>query len=90
MIEHDIEKIFYNCKKILRILKVFFEENEPLTIYRIEKNGMIYDINRAINKLIEIGIVKKIDEEPNLYILNEENSLVPKIREFLKDIGYIS
>ena len=69
---------------------MFFEENEPLTIYRIEKNGMIYDINRAINKLIEIGIVKKIDEEPNLYILNEENSLVPKIREFLKDIGYIS
>ena len=90
MITHEIEGIFYGCKKILRILKVFYEEEEPLTLYKIEKIGMVYGAERAIKRLLDVGIIIKIGEDPNLYVLNEKNKIVRKLKTFLEEIGYIS
>ncbi len=90
MITHKIEEIFYGCKKILRILKVFYEEEKPLTLYKIEKIGMIYDAERAIKRLLNAGIIIKIGENPNLYVLNKKNKFVRKLKIFLEEIDYIS
>jgi len=86
----EIEEIFYNCKKVLRILKVFFEYgDEPLTMYRIEKYAAVYDSAPVIQRLLKLGIIIKVDEDPNQYVLNLNNTIVKKLKRFLRDMNYI-
>ncbi len=76
------ETVFPECKKAIRIIMVFLEhEGDALTRYSIEKKAAVNRSSRIIERLLKLGIIKEVNENPRAYILNVNNPFVEILKE---------
>ena len=86
----ELEELLKGCRKVLRVLRVFMEhEGEPLTRYRIEKEAAVYYSPTVLERLLKLGIIRIVGEEPTLYELNSEHRLVKALRRLFEEVGYL-
>jgi len=85
-----VEELFKGCKKTLRILRLFIiNPNKSFTKYKIEKEALVYDSEIILERLVKLGIVEILSDDPKLYRLKNEIPLVKALKTFLKEIGYL-
>jgi len=85
-----VEEFFKGCVKTLRVFRALVESDKPLSRYAIEKNALVYDSKKTLERFIELGIVKTVESAVLKYEINRENSFVKELEHFLVKVGYIS
>ncbi len=84
-----VEEFFRGCVKTLKIMKVLFESDEPLSKYVIERRAMVYNSRNLLEKLVSIGVLKVVDYGVRKYYVNMDNNFVIELKYFLEKIGYL-
>ncbi|MEM0023199.1 MAG: hypothetical protein QXG48_00675 [Thermofilaceae archaeon] len=86
---HPLEELFRGSRKTLRILRVLFTAQTPLTKYSIESQAALYNAGAVLKRLERIGVVKALGERPKRYVLNRSNQLVSAIEKMMREVNYI-
>lgn len=84
-----VEEFFRGCIKTLKVMKVLFESDEPLSKYVIERRAMIYNSRNLLEKLVNIGVLEAVDYGVRKYYVNRDNKFVVELKNFLEKIGYL-
>lgn len=88
-IDHPLEKLFKGSRKTLRVLRVLALAQKPMSRYSIEAQAAVYDTERLLAHLVDIGVVKVFGGRTKRYALNQENSFVNAVLRLMKDVGYL-
>ncbi|MCS7104597.1 MAG: hypothetical protein NZ954_03425 [Thermofilaceae archaeon] len=88
-LDHPLEKLFRGSRKTLRVLRVLALAHKPMSKYSIEAQAAVYDTEKLLAHLVDIGVVKVIDGHIKRYTLNQENSVVNAVLRLMKDVGYL-
>ena len=62
---------------------------DELTLYMIEQKGCIYHAREAIERLVTLGLVEKIEYgELVKYKIKSDNQIVKVLENFFKELNY--
>ncbi|MCD6357444.1 MAG: hypothetical protein J7L75_02575 [Thermoproteales archaeon] len=86
---HPLEELFRGSRKVLRILRLMLSDpSTPYTRYAIESHALVYDAGPVLERLVKLGVVRVVDEEPRRYLINLENPLVRAVERMMREVGY--
>ena len=82
-IEEYLETIFPECKKSLRVVFLFLTNpDETYTKYMIQKLTAVDKIGKVLERLLKLGVIEKVDEDPAIYRLNLKNEYASFLYKF--------
>lgn len=85
-----VEKGLGSVGKV-KIIKALAEENKMATIYFLHKKTRLKrdDIKKNLRDLVQIGWVNQSRYANMMYSLNNENTYVSRLVEYMREVGYV-
>ncbi|MCC6002835.1 MAG: hypothetical protein LM590_00635 [Thermofilum sp.] len=79
-----LAELFPECRSTLKILALFLKNpDNAFTKYGVEKEAMVSHSHRILQRLVTLGILEIIDENPTAYKLNKNSRLLQQMLDFL-------
>lgn len=73
-IEEYLETIFPESRKSLRVIFLFLNHpDETYTKYMIQKLAAVDKIEKVLERLLKLGVIEKVDDDPAIYRFNVKN-----------------
>lgn len=73
-IEEVLEKLFPESRKSLRVVFLFLNNpDEAYTKYMVQKLAAVDKIQKVLERLLKLGVIEKVDDDPAMYMLNMKN-----------------
>ncbi|ABL77544.1 hypothetical protein [Thermofilum pendens] len=78
----ELESLAPECRAFFRVLSLFLENpDEAFTKYRVEKETALSHVARVLERMVSMGVLEIVDENPRLYRLNKQSPFLQHLLE---------